>query len=378
MKKVWLLLALSLLLTVSGCKRQSDPPAEEEFPPAVEETVKPAVPAGPLEVETLRVEISRNAADTALVVRVARELPDLLQTYFAEAQTPVNIGRVAVTVGATPAATAQSLAQDGVDLAFLPAESFALGGGEAQVLLGNAPQPAILPKGDSTDIADWNRGEKTYAYAAADWVGGTGALICAAPTDYGRQLAKRAESGKNLTWTELDKARWGVLEEDSLGGYRCANLYLTDHYEGDTLADLSNVTVYDSYEDLLRAAANETVDIVVLRKDARMDVSAAWLQDLGRADENGLLGFGRTAPVWEEVRCIAVTETLYDTVAAVAPGREDLSGEAFASALLQVLERLYEEEPELMGTLGSARFAPVNDEALDPLRRALTVEGKTA
>ena len=115
MKKLWLLLALSLLLTVSGCKRQSAPPVEEERPPTAEETVEPTVPAGPLEVETLRVEISRNAADTALAVRAARELPDLLQTYFAEAQVPVNIGKVIVTVGTTPAATAQSLAQSGVD-----------------------------------------------------------------------------------------------------------------------------------------------------------------------------------------------------------------------------------------------------------------------
>lgn len=379
MKKRWLsmLLALTLMLTVSGCKRRIDPPSEEVLPPQ-EEPVEPVTPTEPLALETLRVEISRNDADAALVVRAARELPDLLQACFAQAKEPVNIDRVIVTVGTTPAATAQSLTQGGIDLAFLPAEAFVLGGGEYCVLLGDAPQPAILPEGESTDPADWNRGEKTYADAAADWVGGTGSLICAAPTEYGRRLVKRAESGKPLTWTELDKARWGVLEEASQGGWRCANLYLADHYEGNLLADLSDVTVYDSYEDLLRAAAEETVDVLVLRKDARMDVASAWMQDLGRADETGLRGFGRNLPVWEEVRCIAVTETLYDTVAAVAPGRDDLSGDRFAAALRQVLERLYEEEPELMGTLGSAQFAPLTDEALDPLRRALTIEGKTA
>ena len=109
-----------------------------------------------------------------------------------------------------------------------------------------------------------------------------------------------------------------------------------------------------------------------------MDVASAWMQDLSRADGNGIRGFGRTESVWEEIRCIAVTETLYDTVAVVAPHREELTGDEFADALLQVLERLRKEEPELMGVLGSARFAPVTDEALDPLRRATTIEGKTA
>ena len=378
MKKLSLLLALMLLLTVSGCKRKNEAPEEEaEIPPA-EESVESETPAEPLVLETLRVEISRNAADTALVIRAAKELPELLQTYFGEANTSVEIKSVSVTVGTTPAATMQSLNGNGIDLAFLPAETFALSDGEACVLLGNAPQPAIMPDGDSMDIADWNRGEKTYAYATADWVGGTGSLICAAPTDYGRQLAKRAESGKPLTRTELDKARWGVLDEVSIGGYRCANLYLADNYEGNLLADLSDVTVYDSYEDLLRAAAEEELDVLVLRKDARMDVASAWMQDLSRADGNGIRGFGRTESVWEEIRCIAVTETLYDTVAVVAPHREELTGDEFADALLQVLERLRKEEPELMGVLGSARFAPVTDEALDPLRRATTIEGKTA
>ena len=136
------------------------------------------------------------------------------------------------------------------------------------------------------------------------------------------------------------------------------------------------MTVYDSYEDLLRAAAAESVDILVLRKDARVDVASAWMQDLGRTDETGLLGFGRNRPVWEEVRCLAITEPLYTTVAASTPELNDSA--VFNDILEDVLYQLYLDEPELMGTLGSARFAPLEDEALDPLRRVLTIEGKTA
>lgn len=374
MKKVSLLLALILLVTAAGCRKQEDPPEVEQ--PPVEELEEP-IPQGPLQLETLGLEITRNDADTALVLRAARELPDLLQRYFAEAETPVEIGKVRVTVGSSAGATAQSLAQGGIDLAFLPAETFALSGG-GRVLLGNAPQPAIQPRGDSRDIADWNDGEKSYVAGHGVWTGGTMALICAAPTEYGRQLANRAESGKALTWTELDRARWGVLAEDSDGGYRCADLYLADHYEGDRLSDLSEVAVYDSYEELLRAAAAETVDVIVIRGDARMDAAKAWTLEYSRADQSGMNGFGRTKPVWEEVRCIAVTETLYTTVAAAAPERAELAEETFLAALAEVLDRLYDEEPELMGALGSAHFAPLADEDLDALRRTLTIEGKTA
>ena len=371
MKKLSFLLALVLLVTVAGCRKQEDLPEVEQ--PPVEETEDPVLPQGPLQLETLRLEITRYDGDTELVLRAARELPDLLQQYFAEAETPVEIGKVRVTVGYSAAATAQSLAQGGVDMAFLSAETFALCGG-AQVLLGNAPQPAIRPDGDSTNAADWN-GEKTYVPGHTMWAGGTASLICAAPTEYGRQLAKRAGNGTALTWKELDHARWGVLEADSDGGYRCADLYLADNYEGNRISDLTQVRVYDSYEELLRAAAEGAVDVIVLRMDARMDAAEAWTLEFGRTDKSGMTGFGRTEPVWQEVACIAVTETLYTTVAAATP---ELANEEFLSALTEVLERLYDEEPELMGVLGSAHFVPVEDDDLDALRRTLTIEGKTA
>ena len=107
MKKLSFLLALVLLVTVAGCRKQEDLPEVEQ--PPVEETEDPVLPKGPLQLETLRLEITRYDGDTELVLRAARELPDLLQRYFAEAETPVEIEKVRVTVGSSAAATAQSL-----------------------------------------------------------------------------------------------------------------------------------------------------------------------------------------------------------------------------------------------------------------------------
>ena len=378
MRRISLALILALLLSLVGCHKTEQPP-ETDVPP-VEET--DPLPGEPLHMDTLRLEISRNDADKALMLRAVRELPELLRAYFAEADLcgGIAIDRVEVTVGTSAAATAQALAEGKIDLAFLPAEDLVLYGGGAQVLQGNAPQPRLEPSGNSLSIADWNGSQNAKTYEKdTPWDGGTAALVCAAPTEYGRQLAKRAESGAALTWAELDKARWGVLAADSMGGYRCANLYLADHYKGNEIEDLSDVTRYDSYEDLLRAAAEEEIDLLVIRKDARMDVAEAWTLECSRAGAGGMQGFGRKEPVWEEVRCVAVTETLYTVVAASAPGREELSGGSwFNGALEEVLYRLYLHEPELMGALGSARFVPLEDWELDALRRALTIEGKTA
>jgi phosphonate transport system substrate-binding protein len=290
----------------------------------------------------------------------------------------VEIGQVYVTVGTATAATAQSLAEGNVDLAFLPAEDYVLYGQKSAVLLADAPQPQIVPDGDSTAPADWNGQEKRYHTTNTTWEGGTASLICTAPTEYGRQLAKRAASGTALSWKELDNARWGVLAAHSDGGYRCANLYLADHYDGKLLSDLSSVTVYDSYQDLLRAAAAEEIDVLVLRKDARIDVADAWMLERSRISQRGVGGFGRQEPIWEEVSCVAVTEPLYTAVAAVSTEQEVLLAEPFQTALRSVLKRLRQEEPELMGVLGSPRFVPVEDDALDALRRTLTIEGRTA
>jgi hypothetical protein len=89
MKKLSFLLALVLLMTVAGCRKQEELPEVEQ--PPVEETEDPVLPQGPLQLETLRLEITRYDGDTELVLRAARELPDLLQRYFAEAETGCRV-----------------------------------------------------------------------------------------------------------------------------------------------------------------------------------------------------------------------------------------------------------------------------------------------
>ena len=308
MKKVSLLLALVLLLTVTACrKKEPEPPAPPTPPEPVEEDI--------LRLEELRLEFPRSGLGKDQLAGAVKELPELLKTYVEETGT-VEVERVTVTVGSSPASTAQALEEGHIDLAFLP---------------GTA-----APDGSAVLLAD--------AYPLEDGTlrAGSRGLLCAAPTAYGQQLASRASSGKPLSRTEVERARWGTVTGDA----DYFTLWLADSF-GEVFD--GSVTAYDSEDALFRAAADGAVDAIIIRDDARTE--ADWTGD---------------GAVWEQLPVLDVTETVYTTVAAV---RAELAEGAFAPALEQVLQRMSEEHPELMTVLGAEAFAPVTEDGLTATRR---------
>lgn len=347
MKKKSVLLLLILLLVLSGCrKREPEPeaPVVPEQPPVTDQTETEQSA-----LREIHVEISRNGLSPQQLADAVKTLPELLKTCLQEAGAEVET--VKVTVGTSAAATAQTLAAGNIELAFLPVEAFLLYGGEAVALYADGYEA----KGGSAE--------------------GASSLICAAPTEYGAQLAQRADSDNSLSWEELERARWGVLAKDSLNGYRSLDLWLADNYEGNRLTELPDVTVYESYEALLRAAAAEEIDAFVIRNDVRTEAAEAWMLDLDRTNDYGVRGFGRTESVWDEVPVLAVTESVYSVVAAVAPS-EQLTDGAFETALGQTLERLAQEHPEFMLAFGARQFTAVENEQLNPMRRLITIEAE--
>lgn len=359
MKRRYLAALLALLMVMSGCgARTEEPPAPER-----------------VEIGTLRVEISKNGQDPQTLMQEVRELPDLLKAGFdaVAEETGVSVGAVSVTVGSSPAATAQALAEGTVDVGFLPAADLIRSGGDAAAVLAEAENNGL--SNDGQVPADWNGSEHATALVPGVRQAGTFALVCAAPTAYGAQLSARAESGQALTWEELSRARWGVLSRDSLGGWGCLAVWLVDHYDGSSVEDLPEVTEYGSFEELLRAAAAGQIDAFPLRADARLDVADAWTLPEGEESGSGMAGFGREKSVWEEVRCIGVTPTLYAVTAAVRAGDSTLAGEAFQNALDTVLVNLGEQEPGSMAAFGSAWFARISSSDLAPLRYLLELEG---
>lgn len=111
MKRCLPLLCALLFLLLAACG-----PAEGDSSPEPPET-------GPLELKSLSVEVSRGELATEELARAVRELPEALKTALAD--RGVEAETVSVSVGSSPAATAQAVGEGGVDLAFLPEEDFA-------------------------------------------------------------------------------------------------------------------------------------------------------------------------------------------------------------------------------------------------------------
>jgi len=311
----------------------------------------------PLKLETLRLELTRReglSADTLMYA--VQALPDALKT--ALANHGVEAGTVEVTVGASPAATAQALEEGGVDLAILPGKAFVEAGGSAVPLL-TAQEHGNLP--DSSDPADWKSGETGRSNTTS---GGRRYLILAGPSDYGRQLANRAASDTALTWDELDRAAW-FLTPDEAG---MTDLWLADHYEGNTLSDLSGVSVSvlpsGSGHDLVAALAAGDADVAVIPADIRLDLTSFWQEELTRP-----------GGIFDETAVIGVTEKYYDAILAARPEDPILNEEAFRSALAAAMEELSRVQGDVTGALGGVFSAPVSGGDLNGMRRLVTLGG---
>lgn len=306
-------------------------------------------PEEPLVLDTLALEVP-SGTDTALARTFAEALPGEMAKYGVE------IASVELSFGTSPAATAQALAEGGVDLAFLPAADFLrYGGGRA-----------ILADGEAVTLPETE--DPTAAVTAAILSPGERAEIVTAPTGYGRKLASRPEP----SWEEIAHARWGVLEPGNRAGYRCLDLWLCDYYEDNGIADLPDVTVFESWEDLLRAAAEGDIDALPLGMSVRQDYAALWRLAADRTDEAGRRGLGRR-DIQAELPLLAETEGIAAQVAAVREGG-GLESPAFALALEASLRALLSPE-QCLTLLGAEAFAPVEDTALAPTRRALLSAG---
>lgn len=333
MRKICLLLTGVLLAgLLSGCGARKTATSSAE-PPIKEKAIH---------LKELNVELARTDDNLDALAKALGTLPQTLRSAL-KAQN-VDVDAVRVTVGTSASATCEALKGGSVDLAFLPADSFALLEGGKAVLAAGAVCPAV--KG--SDPADWNG---SYGGETSGSVG-TRALICAGNSEYGKNLASRVSGGGALKWEELNHARWGVLAENSQPGYQCAELWLEDHYEGLGVKDLSSVKRYSTEKALISAAAAGEIDVFPIQADARKTYTAQWSEILKQAAVLGVSG------------------KLYSWVAAASDNLE--SSTRFHAALADAVNALCKDDPTMTLLFGEASYVPVKDSALNGMRRIQT------
>jgi hypothetical protein len=166
-------------------------------------------------------EFLRTGTDGSVLMKAVKKLPAELEAAFEASGLAVETANV--TMSGSSAATVQAVEEGGVTVAVLPVEE--------------------LVQAERMPLVGAVAGERQM-------------FLCAADTAYGKNLSAR----ENPTWTELDHARWGVLRKDVVGR-GAVELWLADHYEGNTLSDLSSVAEYETWEDLLAAAQEGKIDV---------------------------------------------------------------------------------------------------------------------
>ena len=102
------LLALVLALGLAACAQQGGT-AEDDGE---------QLPETPIRLDVLRVEFAKGERNADDLLALKEALPPLLIAALSEKK--VEVGRVDITFGASAEATARSLAEGGIDVAFLP------------------------------------------------------------------------------------------------------------------------------------------------------------------------------------------------------------------------------------------------------------------
>ncbi|MDO4356998.1 MAG: PhnD/SsuA/transferrin family substrate-binding protein [Clostridia bacterium] len=305
--------------------------------------------------------------DADVIITGTANLPELLKAALLE--EGYDVGEIDITVGTSYEATGEAMAAGTIDVGWLPGGTYALYSDEVDVIL-TATRAGL--SNDSTNPADWN-GDANKTEKNGDPVTFYRSLIYATPSEYGKELAAKVNAGEKLTWEDLDKASWAVMNTSSSAGYIYPTMWLMENYDGKKITDLSNVLTLSGYGEGFAQAAAESVDIIVCYADGRNDYEDAWTLPTDSADETGKAGMGREDSIWNELNVIGVTEGIYNDTVAVTKANPEVYNEAFITALQNALINVIntEEGQEIFSVYSHSGYAVATDSDYDGARTAL-------
>lgn len=235
-----------------------------------------------------------------------------------------DINEVDITVGTTYETVGEALSAGTTDVGLIPGGTFILYDDGAEVIL-TATRAGL--NNDSDDPKDWNENKPTEQ--TDEQATYYRSIVIAGPSEKGQELAEKVNNGEELTWDDLNSAKWSVMGSSSSAGYIYPVLWLLENYDK-SITDLDQVVQSDSYgSSLARLAAGQT-DIVVAYADTRLDYEDDW-QDKFEAENT----------IWEDTNLIGVTQGIYNDTVSVSKNSdimdEDLK-KALQNAFINIAE----------------------------------------
>ncbi len=299
------LMALALVIALTACGSDKAKNGNDS---------NAATKEGSKDIEKLTVQFVPSR-DPEQIVTQTEPLKDILKEKLSE--KGYNVGEVDISVGTNYETTGEALSAGSVDVGFIPGGTYVLYSDGADILL-TATRKALSVESD--DPKEWNDNKPTTN--TEDMATFYRSLVIAGPSEKGKELAEKVNNGEELTWEDLNSAKWSVMGSSSSAGYIYPYLWLEKNYEKG-ITDLSNVVQADSYASSAARLASGQVDVIIGYADLRLDYEDKWQSE-----------FGRDASIWDETNVIGVTDKIYNDTISVSKKSEIMTDD-FKNALAE-------------------------------------------
>lgn len=247
--------------------------------------------------------------DPGLILDATEPLKALLIEKLAAQGYTVD--KVTIEVTTDYNAAGDALAAGSAHVGFLPGGTYvAYSKDGVEVIL--AATRAGLDK-DSENAKDWNDGKPTLG-DSENQVTYYRSLIYAGPSDYGKMLGEKVNSGEKLTWEDVNGAQWCVSNSPtSSAGYVYPTLWLKENFDK-TIADLTKGPIVGGYGEIALSLATKACDVGVGYADIRRDYAENWMKE-----------WERTGEIWVEMPVIGVTEGIFNDTISVTGNNKDMT-----------------------------------------------------
>ena len=179
--------------------------------------------SGNTKIDTLKVSFVPSR-DPEEIVTMTEPLKGLLKDELAKQGYDVNT--VDINVGTNYEAVGEALSAGTTDVGFIPGGTYVLYDDGADVIL-TATRAALNNDSDNPKAWNDNKPTKGLEDKQATYYRG---LMIAGPSEKGQELAAKINSGEELTWEDLNSAKWAVQSTSSSSGYIYPTLWLQDKF----------------------------------------------------------------------------------------------------------------------------------------------------